>query len=122
MTYRQAIGIGLCQTLAMIPGVSRSGATVLGGLALGLSRAAIVQFSFLLAVPTMLAATAYDLYKSAPQFTGQDYGNLAVGFVVAFFVAWLVVKWFLRYVQGNDFRAFGVYRIFAAFAYWLLIK
>lgn len=122
MTYRQAMGIGLCQALAMIPGVSRSGATVIGGLTLGLSRSAIVQFSFLLAVPTMLAATAYDLMKSAPQFSGQDYGNLAVGFVVSFVVAWLVVKWFLRYVQSNDFRIFGYYRIVAAVVYFLIIR
>jgi undecaprenyl-diphosphatase len=122
MTYRQAVGLGLCQALAMIPGVSRSGATVIGGLALGLSRAAVVQFSFLLAVPTMLAATAYDLMKSATRFSGQDFGLLGIGFVAAYLVAWLVAKWFLRYVQGNDFRVFGVYRILAAVVYWLMIK
>jgi undecaprenyl-diphosphatase len=122
MTYRQALGIGLCQTLAMVPGVSRSGATVLGGLALGLSRRAIVEFSFLLAVPTMLAATAYDLYKEGASFTGADFGLLAVGAAVAFVVAWLVVKWLLAYVQRHDFRLFGAYRIAVAVAYWWLIK
>lgn len=122
MTYRQAVGIGLCQTLAMIPGVSRSAATVIGGLSLGLDRRAIVEFSFLLAVPTMLAASALDLLKSAPSFTAVEIDLLVIGFLTAFVTAWLVVKWFLNYVKRHDFTIFGFYRILAALAYWFLIR
>lgn len=122
MSFAQAVGIGLCQTLAMVPGVSRSAATVLGGLMLGLDRRAIVEFSFLLAVPTMLAATGYDLLKSAPDFASGDFGLLAVGMAVAFVTAWFVVKWLLSYIQRHDFRVFGYYRLFAAVAYWLFVR
>lgn len=111
ISYAQAVIIGLCQSVAVVPGVSRSAATIVGGLMLGISRTVIVEFSFLLAVPTMLAATVLDLLKSGPRITAHEFGLLAVGFVVAFAVAFATVKFLLRYVQRNDFIAFGVYRI-----------
>lgn len=119
--YGQAVIIGLCQCLAMIPGVSRSAATIVGGLALGLKRQTIVDFSFLLAVPTMLAASVLDIYKSADSFVGADWLPLVVGFVVSFVVALGVVKWLLKFIQKNNFVGFGVYRIVAAIAFWLIV-
>lgn len=123
LTYRQAAGIGLCQTLAMIPGVSRSAATVLGGLGLGVDRRTAVDFSFLLAVPTMFAAAGYDLLKSRHEL---DFAAAAapvlVGSIVAFVTALVVVKWLLRYVQTHDFSVFGWYRLGAAVVYWLVIR
>jgi undecaprenyl-diphosphatase len=98
----------------MIPGVSRSGATIIGGLILNLSRSTIVEFSFLLAVPTMLAATLYDLYKNAATFAPQEFGVLAAGFITSFVFALLAVKWLLSYVRTNTFIPFGVYRILVA--------
>lgn len=112
MTYKQAAFIGLFQAAAIVPGVSRSAATVVGGLLTsGLSRTAIVEFSFLLAVPTMLAATAFDFIKSAGSFSGADYGLLAVGFATSFFVAAVAVRWLLAYVRTHTFVAFGIYRV-----------
>ena len=111
ITYPQAIMIGLCQALAVVPGVSRSAATIVGGLMLGISRATIVEFSFLLAVPTILAATVLDLLKIGPPISLWDAGVLAVGFVTAFMVAFSTVKFLLRYVQRNNFIPFGIYRV-----------
>ncbi len=121
ISYRQAVIIGLCQCLAMIPGVSRSAATIVGGLALGLRRQTIVDFSFLLAVPTMLAAGALDIYKSADSFVGTDWLPLVVGFVVSFVVALGVVKWLLKFIQKNNFVGFGIYRIIIGVVFWLFI-
>lgn len=121
MTYLQAFLIGLAQSVAVIPGVSRSGATIVGGLALGLSRTAITEFSFLLAVPTMAAATGYDLLKSAGSFSSADVPVLLVGFAVSFAVALIAVKSFLRFVKGHSFDAFAIYRILAAIAFYLLV-
>jgi len=121
MTYGQAVCIGLFQSLAMIPGVSRSAATILGGLALGLERKTIVEFSFLLAVPTMLAATGYDLLKSSHAFTGNEWGFLAVGFVVSFVVAVYSIKFLLLLIKRHSFEVFGYYRIGLAVLFlWLL--
>lgn len=111
ITYKQALFIGLFQSIAIIPGVSRSAATIIGGLWLGLSRPTIVAFSFLLAVPTMTAATGYDLLKNASQFSLNDFGVLAVGFITSFIVALAAIKWLLHYVRSHSFIAFGVYRI-----------
>ncbi|HPN09671.1 MAG TPA: undecaprenyl-diphosphate phosphatase [Syntrophales bacterium] len=111
ISLRQALIIGCFQSLAMIPGVSRSAATIVGGLLLGLKRKVIVEFSFLLAVPTMLAATAYDLLKSGVGFSPDQFQFLAVGFVTSFVVALLSIKFLLRYIQTHTFIAFGVYRI-----------
>lgn len=121
MPYRTAGLIGLFQAAAIIPGVSRSAATIMGGLLLGLRRAAIVEFSFLLAVPTMLAATGLDLLKSAGSFSQADYAALGVGFVVAFLVAMASIVWLLRFVRTHTFVPFGVYRIVLAAAFFAAI-
>jgi undecaprenyl-diphosphatase len=122
ITYRQAFIIGLFQSLAMVPGVSRSASTIVGGLVLGLPRKTIVEFSFLLAAPTMAAATAYDLLKSGPLFSADQFMFLAVGFVMSFVVALLSIQFLLRFIQTHTFIPFGVYRIvlvaaWAAFLY-----
>jgi undecaprenyl-diphosphatase len=118
--YSKCALIGLFQSIAMIPGVSRSGATIIGGLILNLSRSTIVEFSFLLAVPTMLAATLYDLYKNAATFAPQEFGVLAAGFITSFVFALLAVKWLLAYVRTNTFIPFGIYRIVVALAFAFL--
>jgi undecaprenyl-diphosphatase len=111
MSYKTALIIGLFQSIAMVPGVSRSASTIIGGLILGLKRKTIVEFSFLLAVPTMLAATVYDLMKSAPEMTLSQVDSLIAGFVTAFIVALLSIKFLLRFIQTHTFIPFGVYRI-----------
>ncbi len=123
LSYRQAALIGLAQSVAIVPGVSRAAATVVGGLMLGLSRPAIVEFSFLLALPTMAAATGLDLLKVSVAFTPEEWQALAVGFVVAFVVAGLVIKWLLRYVEHHTFENFGWYRLILALllAGWWLV-
>jgi undecaprenyl-diphosphatase len=121
MTYKQSFLVGLAQSLAVIPGVSRSGATVMGGLLLGIPRATILTFSFLLAVPTMLMATAYDIYKTPEALMGSQFSLLAVGFVVAFVVALVVIKFALAFVRKYSFTPFGVYRIALALLFWLII-
>jgi undecaprenyl-diphosphatase len=120
ISYKQAALIGLFQSISMIPGVSRAGATIVGGLILGLSRSTIVEFSFLLAVPTMLAATLYDLYKNAATFAPQEFGVLAAGFIASFLVALVAVKFLLAYVRTNTFIPFGIYRILVALAFAFL--
>lgn len=121
LSYKQAFLVGLAQALSVIPGVSRSGATVMGGLLLGISRPAILSFSFLLAVPTMLAATAYDFYKNPGVFEGANLGLLATGSISAFLVALAVIQVALAYVRTRSFAPFGIYRILAAIAFWLLL-
>jgi undecaprenyl-diphosphatase len=111
---KQAVLIGLCQSVAIVPGVSRSAATIVGGLALGLSRPVIVEFSFLLALPTMLAATGLDLLKSSWSLGRPEIIALAVGLLAAFVTAWLSVKWLLNFVRQRDFRLFGWYRLVLA--------
>lgn len=119
--YRTAFLIGAFQAIAVIPGVSRAGATILGGLWLGMKRTAIVEFSFLLAVPTMAAATALDLVKNASLFSAADFHLLSVGFSVSFLVALAAIKLLLRFVQTHTFISFGVYRIIAAALFFLLV-
>lgn len=121
ISYRQAALIGLFQAAAIVPGVSRSAATIVGGLWLGLRRATIVEFSFLLAVPTMLAASGLDLLKNYSSFSSDQFGSLAVGFVVSFLVALASVRFLLRFIQKHDFVPFGVYRILLAAIFWLAI-
>ncbi len=111
LTNRQLIGIGLAQALAVIPGVSRSGAIIIYGLAKGISKEVIVEFAFLLAVPTMLAASIFDLFKNYTLFTSSDWGTLTVGFVTSFIVALIVIRWFITYIQKHSFEVFGWYRI-----------
>jgi len=119
ITYKQALGVGLAQSVAIIPGVSRAAATILGGLAAGLDRKSIVEFSFLLAIPTMAAATGLDLFQTSAAFTSQEWSALGVGFGVSFAVALLAVRWLLKYVQTHDFSAFGIYRIALAVIFWV---
>jgi undecaprenyl-diphosphatase len=110
---RTALGVGLAQVLALVPGVSRSGATILGGYALGMSRRAAAEFSFFLAIPVMFAASGYDLLKSRDALSAADVPIFAVGFVVAFASALLVIRAFIGFVQRNSFTAFAWYRIAA---------
>lgn len=121
LTYKKAFLIGLFQSISMIPGVSRAGATIVGGLFLGLSRKAAVEFSFLLAVPTMFAATGLDLIKSEFNFSSYEYSLLAVGFVGSFITALLAVKYFLKFIEHHTFVGFGVYRIIAAIVLWFFL-
>ncbi|MCB1972568.1 MAG: undecaprenyl-diphosphate phosphatase [Geminicoccaceae bacterium] len=106
-----AIKVGLCQTLAMIPGVSRSGATIMGGLLLGLERKVATEFSFFLAIPTMLGATVYDLYKNRDVLSFDDAGLIAVGFVIAFLAALAVVRSVIAFISKHGFVPFAWYRI-----------
>lgn len=121
ISYKQSALIGLFQALAIVPGVSRSAATIVGGLMMGLKRTTIVEFSFLLAVPTMLAATGLDLYKNASSFSGSDTLSLAIGFITAFVVALGAITFLLRFVRTHTFIPFGIYRIIAALAFWFII-
>lgn len=111
MPYATAVLIGCIQALAIIPGVSRAGATIVGGMVLGLGRTEIVEFSFLLAIPTMLAATGYDLLKTGSSFAIHEWELLAVGFVVAFVAAYAGIRFLVRFVQTRSFAGFGIYRI-----------
>ena len=111
LTPLDALKVGLAQTCALFPGVSRAGATIMGGLLSGFSRTVATEFSFFLAMPTMLAATLYDLYKSRGYLTADDALIFGVGFVSAFISALLVVRLFLTYVARHDFTVFAYYRI-----------
>lgn len=117
ITYRQAFLVGVAQSVAMIPGVSRSAATIVGGLMLGIRRTTILEFSFLLAVPTMGAAVLLDVLKSYQDFTFENIGSIGVGFVVAFVVALISIKFLLQFVRTNTFIPFGIYRILVAIAF-----
>lgn len=121
ISYPKSFLIGIFQAIAIVPGISRSAATIIGGLAMGIKRKAIVEFSFLLAVPTMICATGYDLVKNGYSFSSNDFAYLGIGFLVSFFVALVVVKWFLDYVQKNNFIPFGVYRIIIAILFFFLV-
>lgn len=111
ISYKNCFLIGVGQTIAIIPGVSRAAATILSGLFLGVKRKTIVEFSFLLAVPTMLAAAGYDLLKTGVNFSADQFGQLSLGFVVSFLVSILAIKFLLRYIEQHDFKLFGLYRI-----------
>lgn len=125
ITYPKAFTIGLWQVLAMIPGVSRSAASIVGGMQQGLTRKLAAEFSFFLAVPTMFAATAkdlYDWYKEQGTFSSEEIKLLAIGNVVAFVVALLAIKFFISYLQKHGFKAFGWYRIVAGLLLLVLIS
>ncbi len=111
ISFKQAVILGACQALAMIPGVSRSGATIISGMSLRLSRQTIMEFSFLLAIPTMMSATAYDLLKSGEGFSVGEWEVLLFGFIASFVVSIVSVKWFLNFVGRHSFSWFGWYRI-----------
>jgi undecaprenyl-diphosphatase len=119
MTWLDALKVGIAQCFALIPGTSRSGATIIGGMLFGLSRPAATEFSFFLAVPTLCAAGAYDLWKNRGLFSADDLGMFAVGLAVSFVSAFLVIRWLIRYVANHDFRPFAWYRI--AFGIFVLL-
>jgi undecaprenyl-diphosphatase len=121
LSLKKSAIIGVVQSLSMIPGVSRAAATIIGGLFVGLKREPAVEFSFLLAIPTMIAATGLDLVKSNFAFSSSEWGLLSFGFIGAFITALLAVKFFIRYVQHHTFVAFGVYRIVLALLFWIFI-
>jgi len=121
LSYRQALWIGLAQVCALIPGTSRAGASIIGAMLVGLSRKASAEFSFLLALPVMMAASGFDLLKHYQDFMGADWLVLAVGFVVAFVSAWLVMRLFIQFLEHFTFVAFGIYRIlFGILLLWVL--
>jgi undecaprenyl-diphosphatase len=111
MTWVDALKVGLVQTLAMIPGTSRSGATIIGGMLLGLSRKAATDFSFFLAMPTLVGAGAYSLYKERALLSMGDIPMFAVGLLFSFISAWLCIRWLLRYISSHSFVPFAWYRI-----------
>jgi len=111
VSFRQALTIGFFQVFALIPGTSRSGSTIVGGMLSGVSRKTSADFSFLLAIPTMLAASGYEMLKNIHSFSNSNGIVLAVGFVVSFIVAYVTVKLFLKFVEKYTLNAFGVYRI-----------
>jgi undecaprenyl-diphosphatase len=111
MTPLDALKVGLAQCLAMIPGTSRSGATIIGGMLLGLSRKAATEFSFYLAIPTLIGAGVYSLYKERALLSLADLPLFGVGLVVSFISAWLCIRWLLRYIATHSFAGFAYYRI-----------
>lgn len=111
MSYKVAFIIGFFQCLAMIPGTSRSGATIIGALLLGVGRAAATEFSFFLAIPTMFGATFLKLLKNGLSFTTFEWQLIGLGSLIAFIVAYIVIKWFMSYIKKRDFIFFGIYRI-----------
>ncbi|MDX8380300.1 MAG: undecaprenyl-diphosphate phosphatase [Gallionella sp.] len=119
LSWRDALKVGFAQALALIPGTSRSGATIIGGLFFGLSRHAATEFTFFLAMPTLIAATLYEMYKERALFSSEDISMWAVGFITSFIAAFLCVRWLLRYISSHDFTLFAWYRI--AFGLMVLI-
>jgi undecaprenyl-diphosphatase len=111
MSWLDALKVGIAQCFALIPGTSRSGATIIGGMLFGLSRPAATEFSFFLAVPTLCAAGAYDLWKNRDLFSADDLGMFGIGLAVSFVSAFVVIRWLIRYVATHDFRPFAWYRI-----------
>ena len=123
--YKTVLAIGFFQALAMIPGTSRSAATIMGAMILGLSREAAAEFSFFLAIPTMLGATLLKVVKNVHGFTGSQWLLIVVGMVLSFIVAYVVIKKFMGYISKHDFIPFGIYRIILAavvFLYFGIIK
>lgn len=121
ISYKQSFVIGLFQSIAIIPGVSRAAATIIGGLTQNITRKTVVEFSFLLAIPTMLAATGLDLIKSAGEFSVAEFQSLIIGFIISFITAIFAVKFLLKFIQSHTFASFGIYRVLAAVVFWLII-
>jgi len=111
LTWGDALKVGVAQCFALVPGTSRSGATIIGGMLFGLSRKVATEFSFFLAIPVIFGATVYELYKARALLNADDLGIFAVGFVFAFLSAFLCVRWLLRFVATHDFKPFAWYRI-----------
>jgi undecaprenyl-diphosphatase len=120
LSYKNAILIGLAQSVSIIPGVSRAGATIMGGMFLGLKRTTATEFSFLLAIPTMFAATGLDLMKNYEVILSSDPSILAVGLIGSFITALFSVKFLIQYVSKHNFIVFGVYRIILSIIFWLI--
>jgi undecaprenyl-diphosphatase len=120
MTWQDALKVGFAQALAMIPGTSRSGATIIGGLFFGLSRRAATEFSFFLAIPTMFAATFYDVYKHRDLLSVDDLELFLVGGAVSFISAFIAVRGLIRFISKHDFTVFAWYRI--AFGFIVIIS
>jgi len=120
ISFRQAIAIGVFQSISIVPGVSRAAATIIGGLFTGLDRKTAAEFSFLLAVPTMFAATVLDITKSREMIMRGGYITLFVGSVLSFLFAVIAVKFLVNYVKKHDFRVFGIYRIVLSAIFWLV--
>ncbi len=121
LTVKDSLLIGIAQSVSVVPGISRAAATIFGSMFLGYDRIAATEFSFILALPTMLAATGLDLFKNYKSFTANDVGILILGGVVSFLVAVFAIKFLLGYVKKNDFIVFGVYRIIIAAVFLLPI-
>lgn len=111
MTWKDALKVGIAQVAALIPGTSRSGATIIGGMFFGLSRKCATEFTFFLAIPTLVGATAYSLWKARSLLVASDIPMFSVGFIASFISAFVVVRWFIRYVSTHDFTVFAWYRI-----------
>lgn len=122
MSYKQVVGIGLIQCLAMIPGTSRSGATIVGGLLLGASRTVAAEFSFFLAIPTMVGATTLKLLKNGLDFSSHQWTLITIGSVVSFLVAYGVIAFLMSFIKKHSFSAFGVYRIVLGILVLILLK
>jgi undecaprenyl-diphosphatase len=122
LTYKQAIGIGFIQCLAMVPGTSRSGATIIGGLLLGASRSVAAEFSFFLAIPTMVGATSLKLMKNGLDFTGHQWALIALGSIVSFAVAYGVIAFLMAFIKKHSFSIFGIYRIILGIVVLIILK
>jgi undecaprenyl-diphosphatase len=121
LNYRDAVVVGLCQCLALWPGMSRSACTMVGGMALGIARETAAQYSFLAAVPIIFAAVVFDLLKTLPVLQSSDAPMFATGFVIAFMAAWIAIKFFLRFLGSHTLKPFGWYRIVLALGIlWML--
>ena len=125
MGFAMAVAVGFIQCIAMVPGTSRSAATIIGAMLLGASRVAAAEFSFFLAIPTMFGATAFEILKNGLHFTGEQWAVVAVGSVVSFAAAYAVVAAFMNYIRRHDFKPFGYYRIVLGvlvLGYFLLLR
>lgn len=122
ITYKKAFLIGCFQCLSVIPGMSRAAATIIGGLTLGLNRPTATEFSFLLAVPTMVIASGYDLYKSRDMIGSGGSLTLFVGTVLSFVFAMFAIKFLIGFIKKHDFKSFGIYRIALSILYFIFVK
>ena len=122
LTYRAAFLMGCFQCLALVPGTSRSGSTILGGLILGLSRPIAAEFSFLMAIPVMFGASLLKVVKNGLSYTPYEWQLMGIGSLVSFVVAYVVIKWFMEYIRRRNFNCFGVYRIILGVTVLLLMR
>ena len=121
ISTKKILFIGMMQSISIIPGVSRSAASIIGGLLVGLDRKTAVEFSFLLALPTIFAASGYDLLKSSLSFSSQEFFYLSLGIIISFLTASIAIKFLLRYIENKSFKIFGVYRIILAILYFVFM-